>query len=297
MSSTAIGILLTCVTSLMYGVYAPAARGAYIEGANVVFVILLTTFMRGGGLFLWCVVKKIPLFTTAQDTVNAFKCGFVQALSIVGNIGALMYLPAPVAVMILFTSTLMLLFYMIWRKEMESNRWLILTTFTTLIGLTFVINLWYAQGEYHILGYGFAILGAVATATRLYVFGKLMKSKPPIAIGAETFVTAFVFLGLLMIYQIPIAPQTMQGWWFVALSGLGLTVGSFTMFWAISRIGPFYFSLYNKIDPIWGAVFSVILLHEVLKPGQYIGVVIVIASLVSYQIWDHRHQKRTTKAG
>ncbi len=297
MSSTAIGILLTCVTSLMYGAYAPAARGAYIEGASVVFVILLTTFMRGGGLFLWCVVKKIPLFTTAQDTVNAFKCGFVQALSIVGNIGALMYLPAPVSVMILFTNTLMLLFYMIWRKEMESNRWLILTTFTALIGLTLVIDFWHAHGEYHILGYGFAILGAVATATRFYVFGKLMKSKPPIAVGAETFVTAFVFLGLLMIYQIPIAPQTTQGWWFVALSALGLTVGSFTMFWGIARIGPFYFSLYNKIEPIWAAVFSVILLHEVLKPGQYMGVVIVIVSLVSYQIWDHRHQKRTTKAG
>lgn len=295
MPQQSIGIIFTLLTSVLYGLYAPAARGAYIGGANIVFVVLLTTFMRGALLFAWCLYKKIPTFINKQETLIALKCGFVQALSIVGNIGALMYLPAPVASMMLFTSTLMLLFFMIWRGEMESNKWLFVATLTTLAGLTMVTDVWHARGQYHILGYGFAMLGAVATATRFYAFGKLTKYRPAIAVGAETFVMAFIFLALLLFYKAPIAPTTATGMGFAWLSAAGLAFGSFTMFWGIAKIGPFYFSLYNKLEPVLGAVFSVLLLGEILKPGQYIGMTIVIVSLVGYQIWDHRRKSAGQK--
>lgn len=178
---------------------------------------------------------------------------------------------------------------------MESNKYLFFTTFISLIGLTLVIDLWNVQGQGHLLGYGFALLGAVATATRLYAFGKLTQSKPAIGVGAETFMSAFIFLGLLLFYQSPIAPQTLKGNGYTLLAVVTTFIGSFTMFWGIARIGAFHFSLYSKIEPIWGAVFSVILLHEVLKPGQYMGMVIVIVSLVSYQIWDHRRKSAGQK--
>ena len=56
------------------------------------------------------------------------------------------------------------------------------------------------------------------------------------------------------------------------------------MFYAISLLGSFDYSLLSKIEPVFTALFSFLLLGEILKPLQYLGMVIVLGSLAMYQI-------------
>lgn len=197
------------------------------------------------------------------------------------------------SVIFLFTSTLMLLFFMWAKGELKMNRWLLSTTILCLLGLTLVVDIWNTEASHEIIGYILIMVGAVATATRLYMFGKFSKDKSPAVVGAETFIFAFLFLCLLPFYEMPVAPQSEEGWVWALLCAAALSFGSFSMFYAIAQIGPFYFSLYNKLEPVFTAIFSVLLIGEILSLSQYCGILIVIGSLVAYQLWDHRRKKKT----
>lgn len=290
MSETLKRVLIILSASILFGFYPPAARGAYADGANSVFIILLTTFIRGLSMAGLCLTSKQRLFANKKDAAIALRSGFIQALSIVGILWSLVYLPGPVTIILLFTSTLMLLFFMWLKGEVEVNTWLFVTTAACLVGLTFVVDLWHTKTSNDFIGYALAMLGAGATASRLYIFGKLTKSKPPMVVGAETFLCAFLFLLVLPIYQAPILPHSMAGWGWAILCAGTLSLGSVAMFYGIAKVGPFYFSLYNKMEPVFAAIFSALLIGEILKTSQYIGIVIVIVSLVTYQVWDHRRK-------
>lgn len=283
--------LIVLSASVLFGIYPPAARGAYADGANAVFIIMLTTLLRAASMTAFCIVKGHGLFVDREETKIAIRSGFIQACSVIGILGSLVYLPGPVAIVLLFTNTLMLLFFLWLKKELEVNQWLLIATVACLIGISFVVDVWniHSLGDWR--GYVLIMIGAAATASRLYIFGKLTQRKEPIVVGAETFLWAFCFLCLLPFYQMPILPQSISGFGWVFLSAVSLSLGSFAMFYGIAKIGAFHFSLYNKLEPVFGAIFSAILIGEILNLTQYIGMVIVIGSLVGYQLWDYRQRK------
>lgn len=241
----------------------------------------------------FCLVNRHPLFVNREETKIAMRSGFIQALSVIGILGSLVYLPGPVAIVLLFTNTLMLLFFLWFKKELEVSMWLLVATFTCLFGISLVVDVWNIHSFGNWIGYALIMAGAVATASRLYIFGKLTKRKNPIVVGAETFLCAIVFLCLLPLYQMPVFPNSLSGWGWAFLSALSLSLGSFSMFYGIAKIGSFHFSLYNKLEPVFGAIFSAILIGEILNPTQYIGMMIVIGSLVGYQLWDYRRKQKT----
>src|SRR3989338_3931787 len=179
--------LIVLSASVLFGIYPPAARGAYADGANAIFIILLTTLLRAASMTAFCIVKWHGLFVDREETKIAIRSGFIQACSIIGILGSLVYLPGPVAIVLLFTNTLMLLFFLWLKKELEVNQWLLIATVACLIGISFVVDVWniHSLGDWR--GYVLIMIGAAATASRLYIFGKLTQRKEPIVVGAETF--------------------------------------------------------------------------------------------------------------
>ena len=205
----------------------------------------------------------------------------------------MVYLPPPVAIVILFTSTIMLLFFQWFKKEIEVNKWLFVTTALCLLGITLVVDVWNIDPNAEMIGYILISVGAVASASRLYMFSQMVKNKPPPVVGAETFIFASLFLILLLFYDFPLGPQTIQGYGWALLSAISGSVATLFMFYGIKKAGAFHYSLYNKLEPVFGSILSAILISEILKPSQYFGMIIVIASLVFYQIWDYRRKLKT----
>jgi len=83
-----------------------------------------------------------------------------------------------------------------------------------------------------------------------------------------------------LFFQMPRLPATLTGDAYVLLSCLSFTFGTFFMFWGISLLGSFQYSLMCKIEPIFTSIFSVLLLNEVLSAHQYGGIALVLASLL-----------------
>jgi drug/metabolite transporter (DMT)-like permease len=291
LSKQHLGLLITVFTALTYGVWPSAMRAAYADGANASFVILFATLLRSLPLFLTCLLQKQPLFRTSLDRRQAFTGGFFQAISSSSALAAVIFLPGPLAVVIMFTHTLMLLAYMIWRDEIKADLSTIAATIAALVGLVFVLDLFSKQTSGNFIGMGLAFLAAIAVASRLYVMGHQTKTRNPAAVGAENFLVANLFMPLLLFWQMPQTPHSQNGYLWMLLGIVSLGFGTLGQFYAVSLIGSFRYSLFMKMEPLFATIFAAVLISEYLKPLQYFGIFLVIGSLVLYQIINTRRTK------
>lgn len=277
---------MAVVSAALFGLYPNASRAAYADGASVVFVMLVFVFMRAFLLSSFSLIKGRVLFVTKSDKRDALVTGFWQALTMIGMYFGFFYIEAPVVVIILFSHTLMLLFFMAWKGEIKLNKAILASTVFAFIGLAFVIDLWSVQSASNWIGIGFSFLAAVSTVSRLYVFDRQTKTRNPGVVGAECLILTFILLLPMIFLQSPIPPQTLAGWGWVLGGGLCIGLGTFGMFYGIALMGSFKWSLFLKMEPIFTTLFSAILIHEYLKPSQYLGIALVLVSLVAYQVHD-----------
>lgn len=280
------GTVLCLGTAVIMGLYPPMAKLAYEDGANITFVVLFTTFIRFIALYGFTKWQKHKLFLTARDKKLSFWAGLFQACSVIGILGATYFIPGSIVIIIMFTYSLMLLFFSAWRGQYQLNAINISMTFIALFGLAMVLDIFYGENQLNAAGLILAVMSAFATFSRVYIFGIHDKNKSPAVIGAETFMVAIVILGVLSFWQTPIAPETLYGWTMISISALSLAIGSFGIFYGVALLGAFRFSMIAKLEPIFTALFSLLLLSEVLSLTQYGGMLIVISSLLLLQVFD-----------
>jgi drug/metabolite transporter (DMT)-like permease len=281
-----LGLALTVMCAVAYGFSWPGARASYAHGANNAFVILAVTVTRTLGLLLACLVRGKGLYKTAKDIRLAFTGGFFQSLSLIGSFTAMLYLPAPVAAILLFTHTLMLLFFMAWRGQAHLDAAALVTTVCALVGLGLVLDVRFVPVS--LPGLGLGLMSAVATMSRLYVYGQQTKTRDPAVVGAETFLVALLVMSALALIKTPVPPTDATGYAWVAGTSLVNALGTVGMFYAISLIGAFRFSLFLKLEPVFAALFSALLIGEFLHWSQYMGIAAVIGSLAAYQYMSQR---------
>ena len=284
-----IGILICVISAVIFGLYPPASRGAYQDGANITFVILVTTFCRFAGLYALAFMKKKKIFQDFHEYKTSLYAGIFQALSIIGILGGAFFMPGAVVIIIMFSYSLMLLFFSAWRKEMKLNIANITSTLTALLGLGMVLNIGSDGFSYPLIGIALAFMAAVATFARTYIFGQQSKkARHPLVTGTETFAVASFLLLLLLFWELPEIPQSSFGGLMTATAALSLTLGSFGMFYGISYLGSYKFSMIMKLEPIFTTLFGIVLIGDVLAIPQYAGIVLVLASLISLQLFDRQ---------
>lgn len=282
------GVLAAIAGAVVFGVHPSLTQMAYADGANAVFVLLVTTAMRALSLWGFCAAKGRALFKSREDIRFAALGGLFQALSVCGIFGALVFLPGSVVIIIVFLHSLMLLLFMGVRGEEALNAVTLGLTLAALAGLTFVLDLWGTQTEIVWPGLALAGLGAVATAARVFLYARMTRMRNPAVVGAEVFIFVCLYLLILMVFIMPEAPLTWAGYGFTILSGLSLSLGTFCMFYGLSFIGAFRYTMLAKLEPVFTALFAFILLQEVLSFGQYAGMVVVIGVLAAYQYLEQR---------
>ncbi len=279
-----IGLGISVFAAISFGLYPAAAKAAYSAGANTTAVIISTTFARALALVMYCLKSKRRVFPEPAFRRNALTGGFCQAVSVFGIIGSLAYIPAAVTIILMFTHTIMLMLYMSYRKELALTSSMVFSTIGALFGVSLVVDLWSHSGTLNGIGLLLAMLAAFATASRLYLFGKEVLLQHPIVVGAQVFSAAAIFTLLLCFYQAPIFPESIIGFGWIALCALAMILGTFGMFFGIGLLGSFQWSLMAKLEPVFTALFAFMVLGEQLAVQQYVGVVLVIGSLISYQL-------------
>lgn len=287
------GIVLSVLCAMAFGIYPSTSKMAYRDGANPVFLIIATTFLRALLLFVVCFFQRKSVYCKRKELMRVASAGFFQAVSIFGILASLVYLPGPVTITIVFTHTILLFLLLVIRKEVTMDVVTLCISLVALLGVACVVDLWGNNDFTSYFGICLALIGALASVARMYLFGKQLEQGDPSIVGAQIFFATFLFTTLLVFYDMPIGPQTLQGYGWVLVSGLSLALPTYGMFYCISLIGSFQFSLLMKIEPIFTTVFSILILGEFLKTTQYVGILLVIVSLVLYQFHTARLRRRS----
>lgn len=288
-----IGVTIALLSGLIFGLYPSAARVVYAEGGNAVFMMIFTTWARTAALLLWCAWRRQKIFQSRADVKEAVVGGVFQAGSIICIFASLLYVSGPVMITVFYSYVIMLLLFSASTGETRLSRETVFVTLAALLGISLVVNVWQAETVAW-KGVGLAFVAALMSGSRMYIYGRLTKYKNPGAVGAEAFIVASLIILVLAMASWPVMPVNEKGWIFAALGALSAAMATVLMFYGIALLGAFRNSLYTKIEPLSTALFGVWILGEYLQPVQYLGIVLVIGSLVAFQWRERRSQHDLT---
>ena len=282
------GVSACVFCALIFGFFPPAARVAYADGANITMVVLFTTFCRMVGLYGYTLVKKDKIFTHFNVYKPSIIAGLFQALSVIGILGGSYFMPGAVVIVIMFTYSLMLLLFNAWKGQIKLNLINVTATVMALVGLAFVLDIFSDGLKYAPAGIALALLAAVCTFARTYIYGKASQVRSAISVGAESFIIATIALLPMMLWEFPALAQSTWGMLMLLACAMALTIGSFGMFWGIATLGAYRFSMIMKLEPVFTTIFGIVLVGDILSGDQYLGIIIVLFSLIGLQIFDRQ---------
>lgn len=287
------GLWIGALAALSFGLYPACAKMSYDAGANSTFMILLTTFSRAFSLTLFSLLIGKRVLPNRDELPSVVSGGFFQSLSIFGIIGSLVYLPGPVTIVIIFTHTILLLFFLALKGEQRLDSNVIGVTLVALFGLSLVVDVWGHLHGLNPVGIVLAFLASFATMSRLYVFGKQTQVDHPAVVGARVFSCASFFTLGLLVFSPALPPVSGVGMCWALLCCFSLVFGTFAMFYGIALLGAFQFSLIVKLEPVFTAIFSLLISKEYLALSQYLGMALVLGSLLVYQFLESKRKSLT----
>ncbi len=278
------GYLITLCAAIAFSLYPAGSRLAYSHGTNPTFLILITTTLRTSALIIAALIKGTSPAQIAVGIPASYGAGVFQAITIVGIIWSLNYISGPVMITVIFTHTLMLLGILYARGEAHPSRLAIGTSIVALIGIALVVDLFNNLSGCDWRGLMLAFIAALGSATRLYAYGKQVETEAPEVVGARAYVVASLCLLVLLVFDAPRVPVDLVGAVGVALACVSMVIGTLCFFWALKRIGSFRTSLMLKSEPVLTCIVSWLILGETLGTTQYVGIALVLGSLIVYQV-------------
>lgn len=285
------GYIAVLFAAFSFGIYPPTTKLAYAAGANPSLLILVSTTLRTLALLVAALRKGYSLKDIFQDSQNSIGPGSLQALTIVGITTSLRFIPGPVMITIIFSHTLLLLLFLVYRGQEKLSLLNSTTSLVALTGIGLVVDVFSTTTHVDPRGLVLAGIAAFATASRMYVYGNQVKAIPPEIVGVRAFSVASLLLLSVLAWESPQLPTSIHGFLWLGVACISLVAGTILTFLGLASIGSFRTSLMLKIEPVCTCGYSLLLLNEALNPSQYLGIALVLGSLGAYQFFDTQKKR------
>ena len=135
------------------------------------------------------------------------------------------------------------------------------------------------------LGVGLAIGAALCrVATLLVTRAALLQADSRLTTWYSMLSSTAALLAVSVVLGAPTLPQTGTGW--VGFFGVCVcsTISILALFASTVRIGAFRTALIMNLEPVVSTLLSIVVLHEVLSPLQFLGGAIMLAALCAFQV-------------
>jgi len=287
--SQTFGVVLIMLGAILFGLTPTFATFAYADGASALMVMLGRSVF---GLLTLIVFIYLTGRSTGHSIPNmrrAFVAGAAHAVATFGILASILYIDISLASIILFLYPFPIAIIAHFRGETRLGPVTIGLMLLATVGLALVLGVNWNSTDPR--GIAIAIMGGAAFTVMVISMADLTKtvgaprSNLLMTIWAVIIFTAISIGGPVTgLTDAPVPPATIAGWVWVVGVGVMFALGYLCFFISASIIGTARASLLSISEPVMIILFAVVLVGESLSFVQWIGVVIVFASLIMTEI-------------
>lgn len=277
-----LGSLAALLSAVSFSMNVTLAGAAYAHGANI-HALNLTRSIT----FWLCLVaivkfKQLSLDLPRPVRTSALLLGGVLCLEMYVMLGAILFIPVALAIVIMYTYPLMIAVFD-WVTGRGVFSWLQLALMAAVfVGLALALSVTTGRADL------FGVLLALAAGAVLAIL--LILSERTLAHQDNTVIMFYMLTGtcaaivLLCLTAVDLEwPSGPVGWAAFLGSGAFYVLATFMLFTAVDLVGPLRTAIIDNTSPVWAILFGYVLLGQALSPTQITGVIMVAAGVLCIQ--------------
>lgn len=280
------GLLFILLAAIGYACFPILTKLIYTDPAIEPLDILTWRFFFATPL-VWLTLRllRAPQPTVPLPRVKLVGLGLMFAVVAGLAFFALDLIPASLYTVLLYTyPAIVAVLSLVIGDRLPLRGWLALAL--TLVGVVLTVPDLNAGGEITPEGIALAVGNAAIYALYLVLSGRALRGHSAAAYAAAWGITGSLLAALIVLpfrnLTVPTVPSAWLG--LIALALISTIMPSFAMLAGIGRLGASRAAILSTTEPVMTVVLAVVLLREQMTPVQFVGGLLVLASVVLLQI-------------